>query len=163
MINSRHYYNGQQVEEPVNWQDLEITMDWTKGKIDATINLDNLEFKGKTAAQIITDLAQNGYFEGRPYRVEVGELLNPAMTFDGYLDPSDTPVIKACNILEIPLKRKQGEDWLVERAEGVVFRYLASNQYNGAGKIKNSDFAGVPYILNYVPDGIVLLMLSISN
>jgi hypothetical protein len=164
MINSRHYYKGQQVEEPVNWQDLEITMDWVKGKIEATINLDNLEFKGETATKIITDLQQNGYFEGRPYRIEVGELLDPAMTFEGYLDPSSDPFIKDCNIIQIPLKRKQGEDWLVERAEGVVFRYLASSGYSGPGKINPStDYSGVPYVINYIPDGVELLILALST
>jgi hypothetical protein len=163
MVNSRHYYRGIQVQEPVNWQDLEVTMDWVKGKIDATINLDTLEFKGETAQKIITDLATGGYFEGRPYRVEVGEPLNPALTFEGYLDPADAPIIKDCNIIQIPLKRKQGEDWLVERADGVVFRYLASNQYNGAGKITNSDYVGVPYVINFIPDGVELLILAIST
>ena len=163
MSNSRHYYKGVQVEEPVNWQDLEVTMDWSKGKIAATINLDTLEFKGKTAIEIINDLQTNGYFEGRPYRVEIGEPLNPALTFDGYLDPASDPVIKACNIIQLPLKRKQGEDWLVERAEGIVFRYLASDGYNGAGKITNDDYSGVPYVINYIPDGLELLMLAIST
>lgn len=163
MINSRHYYKGEQVEEPVNWQDLEVTMEWVKGKIDSTINLDNLEFKGDTASTIIKDLEDNGYFEGREYRIEVGELLNPALTFEGYLDPTNDPLIKACNIIQLDLKRKQGQDWLVEVAEGVVFRYLASNEYNGNGKITNNDYVRVPYVINYVPDGLELLILSIST
>ena len=161
MINSRHYYKGTQVEEPVNWEDLEITMEWAKGKIDATINLDNLLFKGEVATKIIKDLEENGYYNGREYRVEVGELLDPAMTFEGYLDPSNDPLIKACNIIEIPLKRKQGEDWLVERAEGVVFRFLASEGYNGDGKITEADYSGIPYIVNF-QDAAELLILSLS-
>lgn len=163
MINSRHFYKGQQVDEPVNWQGLEITAQWVKGKIDATINLDNLEFKGETATKIINDLKQNGYYEGRPYDVSIGDPQDPAMTFKGYLDPTDAPTIKACNIIEIPLKRVQGEDWIVERAEGVVFRHLASDEYNGDGKITSADYSGIPYVINYIPDGVQLLILALST
>ncbi|NIQ13094.1 MAG: hypothetical protein GTO02_01390, partial [Candidatus Dadabacteria bacterium] len=152
-----------QVEEPRNWQDLELTMDWTKGKIDATINLDALEFAGATAKQIIANLENLGYFEGQPYRIEVGEPLNPALTFNGYLDATDAPIIKAPNIIQIGLKQAQGQDWLNEVADSFSFRYLASNDYTGPGSISNSDFAGVPYVINYIPDGTELLILSIST
>ena len=168
MPNSRHYLNGVQIDEPRNWQDIEVTMDWSKGKIDATISLDALEFAGDAAIDIIARMNGGlsggvGYFEGEPYRIEIGELLNPAMTFNGYLDFTDSPITKDCNIVQVSLKREQGEDWLNDVADGFSYRYLASNEYNGAGKIVQNDFKSVPYVINYVPDGIELLILSIST
>ena len=163
MANSRHYLRGVQVEEPRNWKDLEITMDWTKEKIDATINLDSLEYAGETGKSIIDFLQNNTFFEGLKYRIEVGEPLNPVLTFNGYLDATDNPEIKAPNIVQIALRREQGEAWITEVADSFSFRFLASQEYNGAGKITAQDFKRVPYVINYIPDGAELLLLSIST
>ena len=163
MANSRHYLRGVQVEEPRNWKDLEITMDWTKEKIDATINLDSLEYAGETGKSIIDFLQNNSFFEGQKYRIEVGEPLNPVLTFNGYLDATDNPEIKAPNIVQIALRREQGEAWITEVADSFSFRFLASQDYNGAGKITAQDFKKVPYVRNFIPDGTELLLLSIST
>ena len=168
MPNSRHYLKGVQIDEPRNWQDIEVTMDWTKGKIDATISLDALEFAGDSAIDIIARMNGGlgggiGYFEGEPYRIEIGELLNPAFTFNGYLDFTDNPITKGCNVVQVALKREQGEDWLNDVADGFSYRYLSSDDYNGAGKIEQIEFKSVPYVINYIPDGVELLLLSIST
>jgi len=163
MANSRHYLNGQQVEEPENWQQFKVVASWEKGKIDATIKLDNLLFKGQSATDIQEILNTKGYFEGIPYDIEVGEPLNPVLTYNGYLDATDEPTIIAPNIIAIALKKLQGEDWMKENAESFSYRYLASDSYNGAGKITSSDYSGVPYVINYIPDGVELLLLSIST
>jgi hypothetical protein len=163
MANSRHYLRGVQVEEPRNWKDLEITMDWTKEKVDATINLDSLEYAGDTGKMIIDFLQNNSFFEGQKYRIEVGEPLNPVLTFNGYLDATDNPEIKAPNIVQIALRREQGEDWITEVADSFSFRFLASQEYNGAGKITAQDYKKVPYVRNFIPNGTELLLLSIST
>ena len=168
MPNSRHYRNNQQVEEPRNWQDIELNVNWETEKVEGTINLDALEFVGKTATEIIQRLedAQSGgigFFEGDPYRVEIGNINNPAFVLNGYLDYTDNPQIKDCNIVEVALKRQQGEDWINEVADSFSFRYLASNDYNGAGKITSADYSGVPYILNFRPEWPALLILAVST
>jgi hypothetical protein len=168
MPNSRHYLNDKKVNEPRNWQDIEVTIDWSTDKIDASINLDNLEFVGQTAIDIISRMNGGlsggvGFFEGEPYRIEIGEPLAPALVYEGYLDFTDNPLTKACDIVEVSLKQKQGVDWLTEVADTAIYRYMASDDYTGAGKITNSDYLGVPYVINYVPDGTQLLILSIST
>jgi hypothetical protein len=168
MANSRHYLNNLQVNEPRNWQDLEVTIDWTQERTDGKISLDKLEFVGETAELIIARMNGGlsggiGYFEGEPYRIEVGEPLNPAFTFEGYLDFTDNPVTKDCNIVEVSLKQKQSSDWLDEVADSFSYRFLSDPSYNGNGKITNSDYAGVPYVINYIPDGVQLILLAIST
>jgi hypothetical protein len=163
MANSKHYLDNQNIEEPRNWQDIEVTIDWTADKIDSTISLEKLEFVGATAQKILDRLNSGGYFEGSPYRIDIGASpTNTVYSFKGYLDYTDNPVIKACDIVEVALKREQGEDWLNEVADSFSYRYLASDDYNGNGKINESDYSGVPYVINYVPDGLQLLILSIS-
>ena len=164
MPNSRHYRNNQQVEEPEGWENLEVKVNWETEKVDLTINIDRLLFKGKTAIDIVQRLKNNtlSYYEGDKYRVEFGDILNP-VTYNGYLDYSDKPNFIDCNIVEVALKREQGEDWINEVADSFSFRYLASDDYNGAGKITKNDYSGVPYVINYIPDGAQLLILAVST
>jgi hypothetical protein len=168
MANSRHYLSNQQIEEPRNWEDLEITVDWASDKLDTTISLDKLEFVGQTAIDVIARMQAGlsgglGMFEGEPYRIEVGDPNNNPFVFNGYLDFTDNPVVKDCNIVEVALNREQGADWLEATADSFSFRYLASDSYNGLGKITNQNYVSVPYIINYVPDGMQLLILAIST
>lgn len=163
MINSRHYIDGDRAEEPENWQDIKVTANWEKGKFDATISLDSLIFKGDSATKIIDLLNTRGYFEGIPYRIDVGDLASPVLSYKGYLDATDNPEIKAPNIIGISLKREQGEDWIKENAERISYRFLQSDDNTGGGKITANDFSGVPYVINYIPDGVELLLLSIST
>lgn len=162
MANSRHYLNNQQVEEPRNWQDIEVNVDWSTEKVDGTINLDALEFVGQTGLDVIARM-QQGYFEGEPYRIEIGPQNSPAYTFEGYLDFTDNPITKAPNIVEVALKQRQGADWLESVADTAIYRYMASDEYSGVGKITDNDYFGVPYVINYVPDGVQLLILAIST
>lgn len=165
--NSRHYYKGLQVEEPREWEALTVKADWTNKKEGGTINIDNLLFAGQTAQLIIDDLAANGYFEGRPYRIEVGEQGNPAFTYNGFLDATKSPLItEGINTtpeIEVALTQAQGRDWLVEVAKAIPYRQLASDSYTGPGKITSDDYLGVPYVINFIPDGVELLILSIST
>ena len=163
MANSRHYYKGIQIEEPEGWQNMEVTITFGDGRTEISINNDNLVFKGDDAKKIIDDFAINGYFEAREYRIEIGELLNPALTYNGILNPSKSPTFIDCNQIQIPLERKQGNDWLIEVAESFSYRFLASSDYNGRGSISDSDYIKVPYIINYIPDGMQLLFLAIST
>jgi hypothetical protein len=168
MANSKHYLNNQQIEEPRNWQDLEVLIDWSNERTSGKINIDKLEFVGDSAIIVIARMNQGltggvGYFEGEPYRIEIGDLSNPAFSFSGYLDFTDNPIVKACNIVEVSLKQVQSADWIEQVADSFSYRYLASNEYNGDGKIRDSDYVGVPYIINYIPDGVQLLLLSIST
>ena len=59
--------------------------------------------------------------------------------------------------VECSLKREQGTDWLNDVADGFSYRFL-ENQ----GVVQDSDFTSVPYCINYVPDGLVLLTLGMS-
>jgi len=55
------------------------------------------------------------------------------------------------------LKRKKGKDWLNDIADGFSFAYLYDQ-----GVITDNDFIKIPYIINYVPDGLQIIVLSMS-
>lgn len=158
----RHYRNNILIEEPRNWQDLEIEINFLDGANEANINIASLEFVGNEAKLIRERifnglLGGTGVFEGDPYRIEVGENGNPAFVFEGYLDYASNPKFTSCNIVQCALKKRAGGDWLNDVADGYTFRFLASKDI-----IKQTDYKKVPYVINFVPDGSEIIMLSLS-
>lgn len=161
MADIRHYRNGILVN-PRDFDQAKIVMDWEGKKEAANITINSIRLvanEGKALRdRILSGLTGGvGFFEGEPYRIEVGELNNPA-SFEGFLDfSSGVSFIDKCEV-ECTLKREQGNDWLNEVADGFSYRYL-ENQ----GIITDADFISVPYVINYIPDGAQLLILSIST
>ena len=161
MTDIRHYRNGVLVN-PRDFDQAKITMDWAGKKEAANITVSSITLvaeEGKALRdRILSGLSGGvGFFEGEPYRIEIGPL-DTQTSFDGYLDFSaGVNFVDACEV-ECTLKREQGSDWLNEVANGFSYRYL-QNQ----GIITDTDFVSVPMVINYIPDGAQLLILSIST
>lgn len=160
--NIRHYIGGQDFGEPRNWQGLEIAVDWLNEKQDAKVNITDLSFVRK-ANSYLQDRILNGLtggvgiFEGEPYTIKIGNPSSPVYTFEGYLDFTDDLTVLGQEEITASLKKKKGTDWLNDVADGFSFAYLYEQ-----GVITNSDFKKVPYVINYVPDGMQLIVLSMS-
>lgn len=161
MADIRHYRNGILVN-PRDFDQAKIVMDWTGKKEAANITINSIKLvaeEGKALRErILSGLTGGvGFFEGEPYRIEIGELGN-SFGFDGYLDfTNGVEFIDECEV-ECQLKREQGTDWINEVADGFSYRYLES-----IGVITDSDFFSVPYVINYIPNGVQLLLLAIST
>ena len=161
MADIRHYRNGILVN-PRDFDQAKIVMDWTGKKEAANITINSIKLvaeEGKALRErILSGLTGGvGFFEGEPYRIEIGELGN-SFGFDGYLDfTNGVEFIDECEV-ECQLKREQGTDWINEVADGFSYRYLES-----IGVITDNDFFSVPYVINYIPDGVQLLILAIST
>lgn len=162
MAEIRHFINGQDFGEPRNWEDLEITIDWITKKDSGTINVSELEFvleANKYLQQrILNGLSGGvGIFEGEPYQIRVGDPQNPTFVFDGYLDFTESLQFIGGEEITCGLKKREGEDWLNDVADGFSFAYLYDQNI-----ITNGDFVKVPYVINYVPDTMQLIVLSMS-
>lgn len=161
-VNFVHKLDGQQMGEPRGWQDLEITIDWLNKKESGAVNISNLSFVG-LANQYIQQRALNGLtggvgiFEGIPYQIEVGNIGNPVFTFDGYLDLTEEMTVLGGEEVTCSLKKRLGNDWLNDVADAYSFAYLYDQ-----GIITDADFVKVPYVINYVPDGMQLIVISTS-
>lgn len=161
----KHYIDGVDHGLPRGWQDLEITADWKNEKEDQNINVGNLSFVLGAKRHIENRLASaltggRSMFEGEPYKIVIGDQDDPDFVFNGYLDfASEVKYLQHDEVeeIEVSLKKEQGTDWLNDVADSFTFRYL-----NDQGFIQNSDNVKVPYIINYVPDGLALITLSIS-
>ena len=162
MADIRHYINGQDFGEPRNWRDLEITIDWLTKKESGTINVSDLEFVNEANAYLQQRILNGlnggvGIFEGEPYQIRVGEPQNPTFIFDGYLDFTENMQFFGGEEITCGLKKREGEDWLNDVADGFSFAYLYDQNV-----ITNGDFVKVPYVINYVPDSMQLIVLSMS-
>ena len=127
MADIRHYRNGILVN-PRDFDQAKIVMDWTGKKEAANITINSIKLvaeEGKALRErILSGLTGGvGFFEGEPYRIEIGELGN-SFGFDGYLDfTNGVEFIDECEV-ECQLKREQGTDWINEVADGFSYRYL---------------------------------------
>lgn len=162
MANIRHLINGQDYGEPRNWQDLEITVDWLNKKESGAINVSDLSFVGEAneylQQRIMNGLSGGvGIFEGEPYEIRVGDVNNPTFTFKGYLDFTEEMTVLGGEEITCSLKKETGEDWLNDVADSFSFAYL-----HDQGIITDGDFVKVPYVINYIPDGMQLIVLSMS-
>lgn len=163
MAEAIHLIDGQDFGEPRNWQDLDITIDWLNEKeVGGTPNLTTLTFAAE-ACKYLNERFLNGLsggvgvFEGVPYQVKIGRQQNPTFIFDGFLDGTDELTIFGREDISVGLKKRLGEDWLNDVADSFSFAYLADE-----GLITPADYISVPYVINYVPDGTQLVLLSMS-
>lgn len=162
MVDIIHKRNGKIIDGIVDFEELTITKDFLNRKEEANINITDLVIKGREAEMIIERVNNGlnggeGIYEGDPYEIEVGTPGNTAFRFEGYLDYADDFEQRGCNEVKVSLKKRKGTDWLVENAN-FSFRSLYDS-----GRIKDSDFVKVPYIINFVPDGPELVILGIST
>lgn len=162
MAKIRHYVDGQELGQPRNWQELEITFNWMDNKDEGVINVTQLEFVGNQQKYIRNRLLNGlnggvGIFEGIPYKMEVGDVGNPVFIFDGYIDGSAETTFIGEEEIVAAIKKRAGDDWLNDVADSFSFAYLAS-----IGEITPANYKKVPYVINHVPDNTQMIILQMS-
>lgn len=147
------YLNGIETIPPLNWQQLEIELNYDKDKQEAKgrIALTDLEFVNE-AADVVNKWRTGGLtngpgvFEGLPLQIEVKRGSVTETPFSGYLDLSqgaifskDKCVVKAVDV--------SGIDSFTDKCDSFTFEHLY-----GIGQITSADFVWIPYIINSVPN-----------
>lgn len=157
-----HLINGNDFGVPRNWPNLEITIDWKNKKESGAINVSDLEFVDE-ANEYLQQRIMNGLFggvgifEGEPYKIIIGDVSNPTFVFEGCLDFTNSTTLIGGEEITCALKKKHGDDWLNDTADGFSMAYLYD-----IGVITDGDNVKVPYVINYIPDGLQLIVLSMS-
>lgn len=144
---------------PQDFQDLVVNIDYLNQKKEPSIDIENLTFKGADGTFIKSLLFSGinggtGVFEAVPASVELSDG-GTSKTFNCYLDFTNNLEVFGASGISASLKKEQGTDWLNEVANGFSYRYLYE-----IGVITDSDFVDVPYVINYIPDGLQLLFLA---
>lgn len=158
----RHYINGNDYGEPREWQNLELTTDWTEQKQIAELNIKDLSFVLSANRYLQKRLLNGltggvGIFEGEPYTIELSNENNTIFRFNGYLDFTDEATVLGGEEIQCTLKKLEGGDWLNDVADGFSFAYLANKNF-----ITKGDYVKVPYVINYIPDNLQVIMLTLS-
>ena len=124
---------------------------------DFQTKIDNIVFSLEDLKTIEDWIAKYGYFQGMPFDVFWSSRDSFVNVFKGQIDLSESYQKISINQISAKAKLRGQIDWFSDTANQFSFAWLESKQ-----KIKQSDFVSVPYVINSVPDGIQLLMLSIS-
>lgn len=155
------YLNNVLVEPPDNQEATTIKFSYDK---DSVIENGNRELAitdfewVRDNMDIIQKHFQDGrIFEGIPLRYELEKGGVKEVAFDGYLDLTESPQLSHCKKNIIKAKERAKIDWLNDVADSVSFEYLYS-----IGKIKQSDFVYMPYVISTVPNYREAFMVAVS-
>jgi hypothetical protein len=118
--------------------------------------------EGATAINNYIDGALNGttrgIFEGIPYEILLLSENPPYNAFKGHLDLLS--IKRKCDEVKIKLISDCDLQKFSERAQAVTYGYLEDTA--GLNLFPASVLTAVPYCINYIPDGIQLIMIGIS-
>lgn len=158
---TKFYRNGNLINSPRNWKEIEIECNWEERKESGELNLPTLNFVGEEATNIRNRVLNGlfggvGFTEGDNLKIVFGDNTSNVFEFNGMIDYCSDLLFIGENEVRVEVKKTQGLDWLSEIADGFSFASLYDE-----GIVKDSDFVKVPYIINYVPDGTQMILLSL--
>lgn len=152
-----HFINGQVIDIPRDWQGLELSVDYETEKED--LDSQTIEFTGDASEYLRGVIQQGisggvGVFEGVPFTIKITND-GDELAYDGYLDLADENTYLGSSSLVTKFKKKKGEDWLNDVADGFSFEYL-----HNKGIL--TEYINITYAVNWKIDGIQLATLGVS-
>jgi hypothetical protein len=163
MIDYRFYLNGicDEKYQPKDLESLEVVADFAGDSIQPRITSKELTLVGDAASKVneYIDGGVNGItrgiFEGIPYNIQLLSETPPYDLFKGYIDL--LKIKRKCDEIETTLVSEDDLIKFSERCQATTFGFLQS-----VGYFQNSWLVGVPYVINYIPDSVQLIMTGIS-
>jgi len=159
------YLNNNKIPPPRNWKELTIEVNFDKDKPGLFLSATSFEFTGVTAGVINQWIAAGttngvGIFEGIPFRIEVCD--TNEVVLDSILDLASSDAEYTCDIVTVPIKERAKIDFVNDIADSFSFAFLASNNYNGNGKILLTDYKAIPYAVSSIPNYTQALITGVS-
>ena len=167
------------VAPPVNHAAIKLDIIFTSQKPSASIQSINFEWIGETAKSIIKYKNQGmtggrGIGECIPMQIvpcykliTSGGVATIQVDFkvDLMLDLGSDAARFECDRVQCPILQSGRIDWLSVAAESVSYWYLASANVGGGvpGKINYSDYKKTPYCINFIPDGMAIVTLLLTE
>ena len=155
--------NGIQSEahQPKELESLEIKATFDNLSFQPNITATEITFINESA-KLINDYIDNGLntngvgiFEGIPYEISLIGDTGQYEAFKGYIDLLG--IKRNCDEVSVKLVSENDLNKFSERSQALTFGYLES-----LGLFPKSVLTPVPYCVNYIPDGMQLIVISIS-
>ena len=159
------FFDNQKVNEDIaNWRDLELEVTFDNDSGQGAIKSGAFEFVGNLADKINEWNANGmsggpGIFEAPPFKIRVCG--SNQTIFNGGINTADCTALYECDKVIAPL-RESRMDFLNDRASSFSFAYLYSLTGTAPGRITQTDFVKIPYVINSIPDGVNVMTAGIS-
>lgn len=148
-----YYIDNTLGNPPQNWRETSIELNFDKDIQQlqgAEVSLTSFDFVNDINEKILKYIEDGkttgvGVFEGMPLKIEINRANVSEVPFEGYLDVSTGVFSRTSSTLKATETNRI--DWLNEVADGFTFNYLRS-----IGKIPDSKYIKVPYVLSNAPD-----------
>ena len=142
-----HYINGQKVNLPRNYNQSTVTVDFSTDRTELNLSVGSFIWQ-RQEAKLLYAIYQSGITgtdgvdKGVPHRIDINYKGVTTTLLNGYIDLQNAYFDTKNWTVEANSIKRQSIDFVNERAQGVDFRTLYEQ-----GKIKDSDFIFVPYVL----------------
>lgn len=154
--------NGQTVNPPENWMELEILASFEDMNTQANITIEDVTFVNE-AAQVLIQWVRDGMngnvgiFEGVDFEITIENQISTYVAFKGYVATFD--VFKIISPVRVVSKIKRINEFsgFSERIEGITYQSLLD-----LGVYNQSDFNDEPYILETEFEFIQAALLSLA-
>jgi hypothetical protein len=143
------YLNNNPINPPKNWQGIGIECNFQDGEFKTSqVTINDWEFVRENIELLQQWIASGFIMEGMPFRIDAVKEDNGQVVtiLDGYVDLTDNSIFDEY-FIKVKSKEKYSIDWLNDTASGFSFDFLYA-----AGKITNSDFIDIPYIISAIPN-----------
>jgi len=130
------YINGNLVQQPINWQELQIELSFENDSPDAVINTAKLVWVGQEASIInawfqggmLSAGNTGGIFSGLPLQIKICP--TQEVIFDGIIDLTDPETFWSCDKVQVKIVNYQ-IDLFNGLVDSVSYAYLATSFANG--------------------------------
>lgn len=168
-MKQRYYINGAEVNEPLNYQELQLEINFDNDFAKETSSVEKWDIgvnDGRTGAdgyRILKDIIDKGRLgigagvsEGVPFEIYLSdEAGDEYKIYDAFLNLWEAQVND--EKISCPSMEQGGIDWLSDVADSVTFEYLAS-----IGKITKVNYIPVPYVINRKQNGVEIVTAIIT-
>lgn len=152
---AKYFLNNIQTQSlPKEYKSLSLSVNWNREEpLNVDVDIDNVTFYGDEAQQIIDFFNTYGFGVLMPFGIQINGVTMPRLG----LNARKNYKLIGCNEIEVGVDVLRSSNTFTSRAGALQFRRLED-----LGLFNNTNLVQVPYNLNYIPDGVVLVSLSIS-
>jgi hypothetical protein len=154
--------NGQTINAPVEWRDIQISASFDEDSVQANISIDSFRFVNtdtQKASKILRDWIINdnpGIFHGVPFEIKGFNNQNILNVFEGYVNLANDVSLLEDGSTVANIIKKEGLDSLNDRLEALTWGYLEI-----IGAVTSADYQTIDYVVEKKFNFFEILMSNI--